>query len=301
MSSFGFAKDKVKILVDPGHGGKDPGHLPLNNSGLQEKVLALSISKKVANYLEHNLGNVEVDFTREDDSYPTLDERVDMANSGKYDFMLSIHINGNPKTEVHGTETLIHNYDAKDSFKWAKLIENQFKKRAGRHSRGVKTSADLGHSLQILKFTKIPTVIVECGFITNNTEANYLGSVYGQEIIASAVFRGTREFIKNKYSSINFDPPTVEEVEEIAEDSTAVSADEAKFRLQIMASIDPVDLEIREFKNLNLPVERILIDTESSYKYRYFAGRFNSKKEAKKALKEVQEKGFKDAFVSAIK
>lgn len=301
ICSFGFAKDKVTILVDPGHGGKDPGHLPVNNSGLQEKVLALAISKKVANYLEHNLGNVEVDFTREDDSYPSLDERVDMANSGKYDFMLSIHINGNPKTEVHGTETLIHNYDAKDSFKWAKLIENQFKKRAGRHSRGVKTSADLGHSLQILKFTKIPTVIVECGFITNNTEASYLSSVYGQEIIASAVFRGTREFIKNKFADINFDPPVIEEVAENVEDTAAIMVDEAKFRLQIMASIDPVDLEIREFKNLNLPVERILIDTESSYKYRYFAGRFDTKKEAKKALKDVQENGFKDAFVSAIK
>lgn len=297
--SFGFAKDQVNILVDPGHGGKDPGHLPANNSGLQEKVLTLEISKKVANYLKHNLGNVNVDFTREDDSYPTLDQRVDMANSGKYDFMLSIHVNGNPRTEVHGTETLVHNYDAKDSYKWAKLIESQFKKRTDRHSRGVKTSADIGHSLQILKFTKIPTIIVECGFITNNSEANYLRSVYGQEIIASAVFRGTREFIQYKFPEINFDPAPVEEV--ITEGVTDEINSEAKFRVQIMSSIDPVDLEINEFKKLNLPIERVLLDTESSYKFRYYAGKFESKKDAKKALKDIQENGFKDAFVSAIK
>jgi N-acetylmuramoyl-L-alanine amidase len=299
-SCFVYSKDEVNILLDPGHGGKDPGHLPTENSTLQEKVLNLLISKKVGNYLEHNLSNVNVDYTRTEDTYPTLDDRVDLANSGKYDFMLSIHINGNPKTEIHGTETLIHNFDAKDSHKWAKLIEHQFKKRAGRHSRGVKTSADLGHSLQILKFTKIPTLIVECGFITNVNEAAFLASVYGQEIIASAIFRGTREFIQYKYPNLDLTVPVVEETEEVQVD-TVQTESKANFRIQIMASIDPVDLEINEFKKLNLPVERVLIDTESSYKYRYYAGQFETKKEAKKALKAVQANGFKDAFVSAIK
>ena len=184
--------DKVSILIDAGHGGKDPGHLPINSSSLQEKVLALEIALKVGNYLKHNLSNVEVAYTRTGDTYPSLDNRVKQANNGNYDLMLSIHINGNPNTAIYGTETLIHNFQAKKSYKWAKLIEYQFKKRAGRKSRGVKTSDDLGHSLQILKFTKMPTVIVECGFITNTTEANYLNSQYGQEIIASAIFRGTR-------------------------------------------------------------------------------------------------------------
>ncbi|MFT4601463.1 MAG: N-acetylmuramoyl-L-alanine amidase [Arenicella sp.] len=299
LTSFAFAKDNISILVDAGHGGSDPGHLPIQSSGLQEKVLTLAIAKKVGGYLQHNLGNVIVDFTREDDSYPSLDARVDQANSGKYDFMLSIHVNGNPNTAIHGTETLIHNYDAKDSHKWAKLIESQFKKRAGRHSRGVKTSADLGHSLQILKFTKIPTVIVECGFITNTTEASYLASVYGQEIIASAVFRATRDFIKYKFPDVNIDPPIVESEEnEYVEVNVEGSAN---FKIQIMASIDPVDTDIPEFKKLGLMIERRLIETESSYKYRYFAGQFATKKEAKNALKDVQSNGFKDAFISAVK
>lgn len=291
-------KTDVHILIDPGHGGKDPGHLPHNNSGLQEKVLTLQIAEKVGGYLTHNLSHIQIDYTRTDDSYPTLDERVDLANSGKYDFMLSIHVNGNPKPEVYGTETLIHNYQSKESYQWAKLIEQQFKKRAGRKSRGVKTSADLGHSLQILKFTKIPTIIVECGFITNANEAAYLNSVYGQEIIASAIFRATRTFVQNKFKDIDFSPaPKVEEAP-IAE---TVAENTGKYRLQIMASIDPVDTTIPEFTKINLPVERVKIETTSSYKYRYYAGIFDSKKEAKEAQKMVRENGFKDAFIAQIK
>lgn len=300
LAAFGEKKE-VSILLDAGHGGKDPGHLPNGNSGLQEKVLALEITKKVANYLTHNLTNVNVDFTREDDSYPSLTERVDKANNGKYDFMLSIHINGNPRTEVHGTETLIHNFNAKDSYKWAKLIEYQFKKRAGRHSRGVKTSDDLGHSLQILKFTKIPTVIVECGFITNPTEAAYLNSEYGQEIIASAIFRATREFVKYKFPDLDFNPPPVEVAQDAADNSIEIGATDAQYRVQIMSSIDPVELDIPEFKKLGMPVERVQIETESAYKYRYFVGACITKKEAKEIQKLVQERGFKDAFVSSIR
>jgi N-acetylmuramoyl-L-alanine amidase len=297
--SFGEKTD-LSILLDAGHGGKDPGHLPNGNSGLQEKVLALEITKKVAHYLNYNLSNVNIAYTREDDSYPSLDRRVELANSGKFDFMLSIHVNGNPNIEVHGTETLIHNFQAKDSYKWAKMIEYQFKKRAGRHSRGVKTSDDLGHSLQILKFTKIPTVIVECGFITNISEATYLNSEYGQEIIASAIFRATREFVKYKYPNIDFDPPPIEVAAVLADNTGEMNDSDETFRVQIMSSIDPVALDIPEFKNLGISVERVLIETQSAYKYRYFVGAFNSKKEAREVQKEVQGKGFKDAFISTF-
>lgn len=290
------AKD-VHILIDPGHGGKDPGHLPLEANGLQEKVLALEIALRVGGYLQNNLSHVQIDYTRTDDSYPTLDQREQMANSGKYDYMLSIHINGNPKTSVYGTETLIHDYNSKTSLKWAKLVENQFKKRAGRKSRGVKTKEDLGHSLQLLKFTKIPTIIVECGFITNHSEALYLKSVYGQEIIASAVFRATREFIKSQHPDTDFTPaPAVEVPGE--EDVSDNEVDSSHYRVQIMASIDPIDTDIAQFKKLNYPVERLQIQTTSLYKYKYYVGKFESKKDARPVQKEIRENGFEDAFIT---
>ncbi len=289
VSSFSFAeKSSILILIDPGHGGTDPGHLSSDENLKQEKELALEISLKVGNYLSHNMTHVEVMYTRTGDTYPTLDERVDMANDNNVDYMLSIHINGNPNTSVYGTETHIHNYDAKDAHSWAKAIQGQFKNRAGRKSRGVKTVADLGHSLQILKFTKMPTILVECGFITNKTEGNYLNTVYGQEIIASAIFRGTRDFLEKKHPEIDFSPE---------EEIVAEIEDEPYYKVQIMSSIDSVSTDIPEFKKLKKPVERVLIEGKSIYKYKYYVGPFESKKDAKKAQKEVQKKGFPDAFL----
>ena len=316
-SAFAYSnKSSIKILIDPGHGGKDPGHIPLSDSLdlKEEKHLALDISMKVGGYLEHNLQNVEVQYTRTDDSYPTLDDRVDMANNGSVDYMLSIHINGSPNVAAYGTETHIHDYKAKDSHKWAKLIESQFKSRAGRKSRGVKTIKDIGHSIQILKYTRMPTVLVECGFITHSNEGLYLNSVNGQEIIASAIFRATREFLKTKHPAIEFELPEVpaegeEQGDQIAQTNPTETASEQAglnttnqltseyFSVQIMASVDEVATDIPEFQKLSIPVERKVIESGSIFKYKYYVGRFANKKEAKMLQKEVREQGFPDAFL----
>ncbi len=287
LSCASFANQSITILIDPGHGGKVPGHLPLTDTLMQEKDIALEIALKVGGYLTYNLSNVDVLYTRKTDVYPTLDQRVEQANNNGVDYMLSIHVNGSPNAAVYGTETHIHNYNAKSSFKWAKLIESQFKSRAGRRSRGVKTAADIGHSLQILKHTKMPTVLVECGFITNKSEGNYLNSAYGQEIIASAIFRATREFVKSKHPSIDFSPP---------QDVTD-QPDEPHYKVQIMASIDQIDTGIEEFTKLDYDVERVFVESSSMYKYKYYVGPFTTKKEAKRAQKSVQSNGYKDAFV----
>ena len=281
-------KTEITLLIDPGHGGKDPGHLSSFERISQEKEIALEIATKIGNYLLFNLSHVNVLYTRTTDEYPTLDERVEMANSKNVDYVLSVHVNGNPNENVYGTETHIHNFDAKISYAWALLIEEQFKTRAGRKSRGVKTVDDLGHSLQILKFTKMPTVLVECGFITNSDEATFLNSVYGQEIIASAIFRATRTMLKTNHPEIDFTPTT---------DLITETKEEPYYKVQIMASIDSISTNINEFKKLTYPVERVMTESSSIYRYKYYVGPFIDKKEAKKAQKSVQETGFPDAFL----
>lgn len=271
--------------MTPGHGGKDPGHLPHSTSLLKEKDLNLLIAKKIGHYLEHNLSHVNVLYTRTSDVFVSLDDRVNKANNSQVDYMLSIHCNGSDNTAAYGTETHIHNYQSKAAYQWALLIEKQFKNRAGRRSRGVKTGDDIGHSLQVLKFTRMPTVLVECGFITNPSEANYLNSSYGQEIIASAIFRASRSFFQQKHSEINF-----------TEAKTTASSG-VKYKVQIMSSIDPIDTNSPEFKRLDYKVERVKVNSSSMYKYKYFIGPFDNKKEAKKAQKSVQTKGYKDAYI----
>ncbi len=284
-----FGANSITILIDPGHGGKDPGHLSKVKGLLPEKDLNLLIAKKLGHYLEYNLSNVKVLYTRTKDTYPTLSDRVYMANSKHVNYMISIHCNGSDNTSAYGTETHIHNYNSKSAYKWALLIEKQFRTRAGRKSRGIKTGEDIGHSLQILKETKMPTVLVECGFLTNTAEANYLNSSYGQEIIASAIFRATREYIKQKHKDINFTPSS--------KDITKTNTDGIKYKVQLMSSIDPLETNIPEFKRLGYKVERIKVNSKSMYKYKYFLGPFDTKKEAKKAQKSVQSKGYKDAYI----
>mgnify|MGYP001947487142 CR=1 FL=1 len=132
----------------------------------------------------------------------------------------------------------------------------------------------------------MPTVLVECGFITKTAEGNYLNSVYGQEIIASAIFRATREFVKSKHPNIDFSPQ-----------DTTVQPDQPHYKVQIMASIDEIATTIPEFTKLDYKVERVLVESSSMYKYKYYVGPFTNKKDAKKAQKSVQSNGYKDAFV----
>jgi len=289
FSFSGFSANSITILIDPGHGGKDPGHLSKTKGLMTEKELNLLISKKLGHYLEHNLSHVNVLYTRTGDTYPSLDKRVEIANSKNVDYMISIHCNGSDTSSAYGTETHIHGYNSKDAYKWALLIEKQFKNRAGRKSRGVKTGADIGHSLQILKFTKMPTVLIECGFLTNTSEANYLNTSYGQEIIASAIFRASRNFLKQKHSNINFTPSENNVSNEASNGVT--------YKVQLMSSIDPLETNIPEFKRLGYDVERTKVNSKSMYKYKYFIGPFTTKKEAKKAQKSVQSKGYRDAYI----
>lgn len=279
-------KSKVIVVIDPGHGGTDPGHLPHNDKLLSEKDLNLAIALKMGKYIEENIQNVDVHYTRTTDVYPSLDDRVDKANKLNADYFISIHCNGNPKTSVHGTETHVHNWDAKEAVKLATEIEKQFKNRAGRNSRGVKTGSDRGHSVQVLKFTKMTSVLVECGFVTNTSEANYLNTQYGQEIIASALYRAFRDRIKKRYPNIDF----INKDKELS-DSDVV------YKVQIMSSIDPIDTEGSEFKKLETSVERVKVESKSMYKYKYYIGKFASKKECKSFLKKAQDNGFPDAFV----
>ena len=283
-----FNSFSITILIDPGHGGKDPGHLSKTKGLMTEAQINLLISKKLGHYLEHNLSNVKVLYTRTGDTYPSLDKRVLMANSKKVDYTLSIHCNGSENASAYGTETHIHGFSSKSSYKLAQLIEKQFENRAGRKSRGIKTVADIGHSLQMLKFTTMPTVLIECGFLTNTSEANYLNSAYGQEIIASAIFRACRAFLKMKHPKINFSESTKKE---------KTTTNDVTYKVQLMSSIDPLKTDIQEFKRLGFDVERIKVNSKSMYKYKYFIGPFNTKKEARKAQKAVQSKGYRDAYI----
>lgn len=285
-------KTGVTVVIDPGHGGHDPGHLSENKNHLTEKELNLKISKFLGSYFETYLQNVTVVYTRTGDTYPSLDDRVDKANRINADYFISIHCNGNDRKSVRGTETHVHSMKLNKSVDLAKSIEKQFSSRAGRKSRGVKDAKDLQHSLQVLKFTNMTSVLVECGFVTNVKEANFLNTTYGQEIIASAIFRGFRATIESEYPTIVF---RKEANNNVAAQPTNISG--GKFCIQIASSKSPIDTDDSFFKKVKMAVRRRELNTTSAYKYIYTVGSYSSRSEAKTALQKVKEKGFKDAIV----
>ena len=281
------AQKSITVVIDPGHGGKDPGHESHNASHLPEKDLNLKIATYLGEYIEKHLQNVKVIYTRTSDVYPSLDDRIQVANKANADYFISVHCNGSDRTATRGTESHVHSMTASKSVALAREIEKQFSTRAGRYSRGVKNDEDRAHSLQVLKFTQMTSVLVECGFLTNTSEANYLNTTQGQEIIASAIFRGFRTFIQAQHPTINFVKSSTKK------DDTA-SGD---YTIQLMSSIDPIEVSSNYFKKMPEKVERMKLNTTKAYKYIYRMGYYSSKSDAKEDLEFVKKNGFKDAYI----
>ncbi len=287
------SQDKIRIVIDPGHGGHDPGNLAKNKKLKQEKELNLIIAKKVGDYIEKYLINVEVAYTRTTDEYPSLDDRVSLANKKKADYFLSIHCNDSDNSAIHGTESHVHNGFALSSIEWARIMEKEFSKRAGRHSRGVKTTDDRSHSLQVLKHTKMTSLLVECGFMSNEKEAAYLNTVYGQEIIASAIFRAFRTVVQRQHANI---PILKEEKREKSNDDKGDTKEE--YSVQIHSSKEWIDTDSKIFSSLGEKVTRKENSgTGNSYKYSYFIASVKSAEEAEKLRDKARKCGFTDAFI----
>jgi N-acetylmuramoyl-L-alanine amidase len=183
------------------------------------------------------------------------------------------------------------------SVKLATKIEEEFKGKAGRKSRGVKDTDDREYSLQVLKYTQMTGVLVECGFLTNTKEANYLNTLSGQDVLASAIYRGVKNYLIESYPKISFAPankpaPTPSGSGE----STTVAKGNGGYTIQIMSSKEWLDTEKGDFTKLDKPVVREQV-AQTGYKYRYLVGEFKTKSEAQAYIEKVQKSGFKDAII----
>jgi N-acetylmuramoyl-L-alanine amidase len=177
-----------KIVVDAGHGGKDPG---AQGNGLIEKNVVLDVAKQLKQQLV--LAGATVIMTRESDTYPTLSDRVQIANSQKADIFLSIHANANTSSTPQGTETYWDGkYAATQSKALAQSIQTQLVKKVGTVDRGIK-SVDY----YVITNTTMPSSLVELAFITNSSDAAKLGSPTFQANAAQGIFLGIVNYFKN--------------------------------------------------------------------------------------------------------
>lgn len=223
-----------KIVIDPGHGGKDPGAI---SYGLKEKDIVLKIAKKLANTLSDETG-AEIILTRNKDTFIPLEERTAVANASGADLFISLHINAHPSPKVKGLETYYLNLstnaeamrvaarenatsthqmsDLQDIL--SDIMKNSKINESSRLAQQVHTSILEGLSNQNYSKTKnlgvkqapfyvligaeMPAILLELGFISNKEEAEYLKDDHYLNIITEQIASGIKLYINNTTASI---------------------------------------------------------------------------------------------------
>ncbi len=216
------------IVLDPGHGGKDPGAIGKN--GLMEKDVTLDIAKRLKKILTEK-ENKKVYLTREDDTYIRLEQRPTIASGKKADLFISIHVNSNTKRSSRGIETYILNLS---SDKWAqktaarenmaseKSISDLEKILFDLADNNKEVSMSLALSVQnsvvnalkkdysriedlgvkqapfyVLIGTKVPSILAEVSFISNPDEEKRLRTSEYRQKIAEGLYEGIKKYISS--------------------------------------------------------------------------------------------------------
>lgn len=215
-TKIAFAK-KPKIVIDAGHGGRDPGACGMY--GIYEKDVVLSISFFLKNELTSH--NADVCLTRSNDSYVYLSDRTYFANSYEPDCVISLHANGSSNKKLFGLEIyypdiykddplfstieecnplltewiMLHQEQSKE---FARYIEKNLNAKIETLNLAFKNNTIKPAFSQFLLGINAPVILVEVGFITNEKEALLLNDSEYQKNIASALARGVLSFVKNR-------------------------------------------------------------------------------------------------------
>lgn len=180
------ASKKKVIYLDAGHGGSDPG---ASGNGLKEKDLTLDIAKRTKKQLEAM--GYKVIMSRTTDSFPELSERTNEANKAKADIFVSIHINSCGGCGATGIETWKYNQGPKpnESNKLASNIQNEVIKSTKSRDRGVKDT-----NLHVNRESKMPSALVELGFIDTKADADKLKTASFKNKAAKGIANGIKKF-----------------------------------------------------------------------------------------------------------
>jgi len=227
-----FIKRKKIVVIDPGHGGRDPG--AIGPRGLKEKDVVLDIAKRLKKILEEQY-NLKVYLTRRDDRFLPLKARTRFANRKKADVFVSIHINASKRRRACGIETYLLNWtndkealrvaarenaisvekmkksktelgmilaslerDSKrdESLRLAYYIHSSLISKLTRSYKGIKNLGVKQALFYVLVGATMPSVLVEVGFISNPKEERLLRSYTFRQKAASAIAKGIVRYIK---------------------------------------------------------------------------------------------------------
>ena len=305
------------IVIDAGHGGKDPG---ASGKKSKEKNITLAVALKTGKYIKENIPDIKIIYTRKTDKFIELHERSEIANRNNADLFISIHVNASTKSSITGTSTFVmglnkaekqldvvkrensvilteDNYQTKyDGFDpnspesdiIFSLYQNAYLDKSIRlaelvqdefKQKAKRTDRDVRQAgLVVLWNCSMPSILIETGFITNPSEEIFLNSENGQNIIASAIYRAVKKY---KYETEHQN-----EINTTNQDIT--------FKIQLAFSSKKTDTKPENFNG----IENVECVQDGRY-YRYFTGDTKSYKEIAELQKKVCEK-IPDAYIIAV-
>ena len=180
---------KHTVLIDPGHGGNDKGTQSKDGKVL-EKDVSLILSKRIANKLSQQ-EDVQVIISRTDDKYVSLADRAIFANSQNVDLLISVHLNAESGgNTANGVETYYKKGTQDGSDKLADSIQKSIKSYIDVRDRGIRED-----TFQVLRDSNMPSVLIECGFLTNPEETKKLLSQEYQESLTEGIVQGILSYL----------------------------------------------------------------------------------------------------------
>lgn len=178
---------KIVVIIDPGHGGKDPGAIGIG--GVQEKNIILPIGKRIAEILERN--GIQVIMTRDSDYFVTLPGRVTMAEQANASVFVSIHANsaGENRPEVSGLET--YHYDT--GLTLARIVHSKILQSLNIRDRSVRRAR-----FYVLRKNSMPAILVETGYLTGRDDVAKLRTSAYQNQMAEAIAQGILQYLRSR-------------------------------------------------------------------------------------------------------
>lgn len=176
----------MKVFLDPGHGGNNPGAIGPN--GLREADVNLDVALRVGRILQAE--GISVRYSRTGDSSVSLSERANLANSWDADYFVSIHCNSNVNPIYTGTETFFYR-EGSVAQDFARVVNNALVEQIGTKDLGI-----FAENFAVLRLTDMPAILVELAFISNPQEAEQLATPSFREQCAIGVANGILEFVQ---------------------------------------------------------------------------------------------------------
>lgn len=306
-----------KIVIDPGHGGKDAGCSGRNS---REKDIVLAIGNKIKEIANQKYPKLEIIMTRDRDEFIPLHERASIANKNKADLFVSLHCNSiGGRSHVHGSETYVLGlHRADDNLRVAKrensaiLYESDYKAKydgfdpssAEGHillsmfqNAHLEQSINLAHLIEnqltdhahrhsrgvkqagflVLRETTMPAVLVETGFLTHKKEEDFLRDAKGQRKVAEAIIMAIEEYA------------VLPELSSSEKQNSSLP----KFAIQVAATSSPIDQNHPLYQKVSHLHEWVV----SSGMYKYIIPAGANRRDAQDVKRQLKSQGLRDIFI----